>query len=97
MKGILGETFEGFSVDFVVANPPLLVRSLMTEGRQLSSSGRNVDVSLTPVFDLAFSHAVDLTALEENTFLIADKNYTRQELERYFGIEMTKLILDEKS
>jgi hypothetical protein len=78
LKGILGESFEGFSIDFVVANPPLLVRSLMTEGRQLSSSGRNVDVSLTPVFDLAFSHAVDLTALEENTFLIGDKNYALQ-------------------
>lgn len=78
LKGQDGSTFEGFEIDFMLANPPLQVISLVADGNVLSSSGRNIDLSSMPVFDLTLSHLVDLDALRENTYLVGDKNYILQ-------------------
>ena len=73
LKGESEETFEGIELDFLIAFEDLVVTSLKEGDRELVTNERNIDIQLSPTFNLSLSHDIPVSALNE-TVVLAGSN-----------------------
>lgn len=75
VRGNENTAFAGISFTFEVRTAPLSIVSLFADGVPLLLNRPNTELLTMPSFDLQLSHKVDPQILQENIFLVGDKNY----------------------
>ena len=78
LSGALGESFEGISFEFAVAQTELSIVSIQADGVDLIKNFTNKYVSLEPEFIVEMSHDVPVQILQEEVFLIGPNSQDLQ-------------------
>ena len=76
LKGENGESFPGFTVEFKTKTPPLVLNLVSYNDQELQRHIKNLDIPLDVEFVMEFSEDVPLEVLNDNIFLVGDKNYS---------------------
>lgn len=73
LKGAQGETYEGLIIEFETRIRDLEIESISSDELELDPLRRNLYISYEPVFEVTFTHEVEISSLEEHVSFSSDR------------------------
>jgi len=73
LRGAQGENYEGRIIEFETLIRDLQIETITSDELELEALRRNLYISYEPVFEVTFTHSVEISSLEEHVTLSSDE------------------------